>query len=78
MQLVIINYQPGDVIMVASLAEVCSGVWNEEDWNKAYSDDLRLRMAETFLYQEENASTISEQKARGLNRLVLIACNDFL
>ena len=30
-----------------------SGVCNEEDWDKVYSDDLRLRMVGTFLYQEE-------------------------
>ena len=32
----------------------------------------------TILYEEENAFSISEQIAWGLNRLVPIACNDFL
>ena len=50
---------------ICNRLSVSSGVWNEEDWNKAYSDDLRLRMVGTFLYQEENAITISEQTARG-------------
>ena len=42
-----------------------------------YLDDLRLKMVGTFLYQEENPSTISEQTAPALNRLVPIACYDF-
>ena len=45
---------------------------------KAYSDDLRLRMVGTFLYQEENTFTLNEQTTRGINRLVPIACNNFL
>ena len=32
---------------------------------------------EMFLYQEENASTISEQTVHGLNRLVPSSCNNF-
>ena len=44
----------------------------------ACSDDLRLRMAGAFLYQEENISMISEQTVWGLNRIVLISCNNFL
>ena len=73
----VINYQPGDVIHSGYTSSRSSGVWNKEDWNKAYSDDLKLRMVGTFLYQDENAFTISEQTTQGLNRLVPITCNNF-
>ena len=48
----VIGYRPGDVIMAASnlVGAVTLGT---DDGNKAYSDDLRLRMMGAFLYQEE-------------------------
>ena len=53
-QLLVIVYRPGDIIMVAtSLYSLSSGIWNNDDWNNVYSDDLRLRMMGAFLYQEE-------------------------
>ena len=72
----VINYQPGDVITAATSSAEAAAFGTRK--NKAYLDDLRLRMMGAFLYQEENAFPISEQTARGLNRLVWITCNDFL